>query len=74
MRLLIVVLLALLAAILIPLIAHSEGPSWIGDTRWGEAGMRVTAERRTAANGFEPLPSAPSRSHGSASFSRRSSL
>ncbi len=58
MRLLIVVLLALLAAILIPLIAHSEGPSWIGDTRWGESRH---ARDRGAAHGSERLRARPQR-------------
>ncbi len=47
MRLIIVVLLALLAAILVPLIAHSEGLSWSGtcDTRWPEGSGRLVLER-----------------------------
>ncbi len=67
MRLLILVVLALLAAVLVPLIAHSEGLSWIGtgDARWGEGGRHVAVERHATAGGFEPAPCAPGHPHGS---------
>ncbi len=50
MRLLIVVLLALLAAVLAPLIAHSEGLSWSGT----ETRSSVPARHMAAAYPLRP--------------------
>ncbi len=62
MRLLIVVLFALLAAILVPLIAHSEGLSWSGTCamRWREDGARMALVRHgdeVPSHGWRPSPS-----------------